>query len=93
MNLAPVRVGPQALKSNLIDRLQQSAKPLQMGRGLFKILIAASVAWTILVAGLFQFLGQCGPDAWVNLCGFILIWALAAFGAFASAAVLWWALK
>jgi hypothetical protein len=63
-----------------------------MGGDLFKILIA-SVAWTILVAGLFQFFGQWGPDASVNLCIFILIWALTALGALALGAVLWWALK
>jgi hypothetical protein len=81
-----------ALKSNLIDRRQQSAKPSYMGGDLFKVLIA-SVAWAILVAGLFQFLGRWGPDTSVNLCGFVLIWGLTALGAFALGAVLWWALK
>jgi hypothetical protein len=77
-----------ALKSNLIGRRQQSAKPSHMGGGLFKVLIAA-VAWAILVAGLSQFLGQWGPDASVNLCGIVPIWTLAALGAFALGAVLW----
>jgi hypothetical protein len=63
-----------------------------MGGRLFKILIA-SVAWTIVVAGLFQFFSQWGPDASVNLCIFILIWALTALGALALGAVLWWALN
>jgi hypothetical protein len=39
---------PQALKSNLIDRRQQSAKPSRMGGRLFTVLIA-SIAWAILL--------------------------------------------
>jgi hypothetical protein len=63
-----------------------------MGGGLFKVLIA-SVAWAILSAGLFQFLGRWGSDASVNRSGFELIWVFAALAALALGAVLWWALK
>jgi hypothetical protein len=58
-----------------------------MGGGLFKVLIA-SVAWAILSAGLFQFLGRWGSDASVNRSGFELIWVFAALAALALGAVL-----
>ena len=71
MNLAAVRVGPQAPKSNLIDGRQHSAKPSHMGGRFFKILIV-SVAWATLVAGLFRYLGQWESDASVSSA----FWAL-----------------